>query len=138
MALFFEFLAEQWMISGALAACIVLLIQHESRRGGPSLTPQQLINRVNQDNAVVIDLRDNKEYKEGHIVDARNIPFAKLNDKLGELESCRDQPLILVCKMGQSSGSAGKILRAKGFADVSRLRGGMMEWSNSQLPLVSQ
>lgn len=138
MAQFFEFLAQQWMLSGALAACIVLLIQHESRRGGPSLTPQQLINRVNQDEAVIIDLRDPKEYKEGHIVDAMNIPHAKLQEKLGELESCRGKPLILVCKIGQHAGAAGKLLRANGFDDVSRLRGGMTEWNGSQLPLVSQ
>lgn len=137
MAQFFEFLAQQWMLAGGLAVCVLLLIQHESRRGGPSLSPQQLVNRVNQDDAVVVDLRDAKEYKEGHIVDALNIPHAKLADKMAELEPYRNRPLVLVCKIGQHSGAAGKALRAKGFEDVSRLRGGMVEWSNSQLPLVT-
>ncbi len=137
MAQILEFLADQWLLSGALAACVVLLIQHESRRGGPTLTPQQLVNKVNREQAVVVDLRDAKDYKAGHIVDAINIPRAKLAERIGELESYRDKPLILVCKMGQHSGPAGKTLRAKGFSDVSRLRGGMMEWNSAQLPLVS-
>ena len=138
MALFLEFLAEQWMLASALALCIFLFFQHESRRGGPTLSPQQLINKVNSEQAVVVDLRDAKEFKTGHIVDAINIPHAKLSEKLGELESYRDKPLILVCKMGQHAGAAGKTLRAAGFDNVSRLNGGMMEWSNSQLPLVNQ
>lgn len=137
MALFFEFLSQQWMLAGALLVCVALLLQHESRRGGPSLSPQQVINRVNRDEAVIVDLRDAKEFGEGHIVDAINIPHAKLADRVAELESYRNKPLILVCKMGQHAGAAGKTLRAKGFEDVSRLRGGMMEWSNSQLPLVT-
>ncbi len=137
MALFLEFLAEQWILASALAVCLILLLQHESRKGGPTLSPQQLINQVNRQQAVVVDLRNSADFKQGHIVDARNIPHAKLADSLAELESYRDKPLILVCKMGQHSGTAGKLLKAKGFEQVSRLNGGMMEWQNSQLPLVS-
>lgn len=137
MALFIEFLTQQWILVSALLVCIILLIKHESKRGGPTLSPQQVVNKVNSDGAVIVDLREPKEYKAGHIVDAINIPHAKLADKMSELESYRNKPLILVCKMGQHSGAAGKTLRAKGFEDVSRLSGGMMEWSNSQLPLVT-
>ena len=137
MAVFFEFLSEQWLLTGALAACIFLLIQNESRRGGPSLSPQQVINKVNNEQAVVLDLRDEKEFKAGHIVDAINIPHAKLAGRMSDLERYRERPVILVCKIGQHAGPAGKALRAAGFNDVSRLNGGMSEWSNSQLPLVN-
>lgn len=138
MALFLEFLAEQWMLAGGLAVCLMLLFQHESRKGGPSLTTQQLIHQVNQQQAVVVDLRDSKEFQQGHIVDALNIPHAKLAERVAELESYRDKPVILVCKMGQHAGAAGKVLKAKGFEQVSRLSGGMTEWGSSQLPLVTK
>ena len=138
MAQFLEFLAEQWIYAGGLVVCLVLLFQHEGRKGGPTLTTQQLILQVNQQQAVVIDLRDDKAFKEGHIVDALNIPHAKLAGRLAELKSYRDKPLILVCNMGQHAGAAGKVLRADGFEQVSRLAGGMMEWNNSQLPLVTK
>jgi rhodanese-related sulfurtransferase len=136
MALFLEFLTEQWMFAGGLVVCLILLLQHESRKGGPSVTPQQLINQVNQDKAVVVDLRDPAEFRGGHIVDALNIPHAKLADSITELERYKDKPLILVCKIGQHSGAAGKTLAAKGFEKVSRLGGGIAEWQNTQLPLV--
>lgn len=138
MALFFEFLAAQWMLVAALLVCVTLLIRHESLKGGPSLTPQQLVNQVNQQQAVVVDLRDSKEFQQGHIVDAINIPHAKLADRMAELEPYKQQPLILVCKIGQHAGAAGKQLTAAGFEQVSRLGGGMMEWNSSQLPLVSK
>lgn len=138
MALFLEFLAEQWIVASALMVCIGLLIRHESARGGPTLTPQQLITDLNQKQAMVVDLRDSKEFDQGHIVDAINIPHAKLATRKAELESFKDKPIILVCKMGQHSGAAGKTLAADGYTQVSRLSGGMMEWKSMQLPLVTK
>ena len=138
MALFIEFLAQQWFLFVPLIVCLTLLMQHESRKGGPTLTSQQLINKVNQEQAVVVDLRDSADFGKGHIVDALNIPHAKLADKLAELESYRDRPIVLTCKMGQHSGAAGKLLRTKGFENIFRLSGGITEWQASQLPLVTK
>lgn len=136
MALFLEFLGQQWILVGALAVCGALLINHESRRGGTSLSPQQLVNILNKGDAMLVDLRDSAEFSKGHIVDAINIPHAKLKDQLQMLESHRDKPIILVCKMGQHSGASGKLLAAEGFTDINRLSGGLLEWQNMQLPLV--
>jgi rhodanese-related sulfurtransferase len=138
MGLFLEFIAEQWIVASALAVCIALLIRHESAKGGPTLSPQQLINQVNQQQAVVVDLRDASEFGQGHIVDAVNIPHAKLAGRVSELASYKDRPIVLVCKMGQHSGAAGKLLGAQGFQQISRLSGGIMEWKNLQLPLITK
>lgn len=134
--MFFDFLAEQWPLATALVVCVLLLLFHESRRGGRSLSPNQLVQLVNSQQAVVIDLREPAEFRKGHIVDALNIPYGKLDERWGELEALRDRPLVLVCKLGQHSSAAGKRLIAKGFNQVSRLGGGIIEWQNSQLPLV--
>ena len=138
MALFIEFLSAQWMLVAALVVCLTLLFRHESKKGGPTLSPQQLVGLVNQQQAVVVDIRDGKEFQQGHIVDAINIPYAKLASRLAELDAYKEKPIVLVCKMGQHSGAAGKQLVAAGFEQVSRLSGGMSEWQNSQLPLVSK
>lgn len=136
MALFLEFLAEQWMLAGALAVCVAMFFGHESRKSGKSLSPQQAINLVNAEDGVFVDLRDHGEYGNGHIVDAINIPVSKLDERAPELEKFRDKPVILVCKMGQHAGAAGKKLGALGYAQVYRMSGGMTEWTSSQLPLV--
>ncbi|TXS93864.1 rhodanese-like domain-containing protein [Parahaliea maris] len=134
MALFLEFLAQQWILAAALLAAVGMLIFHESRKAGPSLSPQQAINLVNQQGGVFVDLRDAADFKQGHITGAVHIPAGKLDARVGELEKFRAAPIVLVCKMGQHAGAAGKKLKAGGFEQVYKMAGGMTEWSNLQLP----
>ena len=137
MALFFEFLVQQWMLAAALMAAIAMLIVYESRKSGPSLSPQQAINIVNAEQGVFVDLRDTAEFRKGHIVSAINIPSAKLPERIAELEKYRERPIVLVCKMGQQSGAAGKQLKAANYGKVYKMTGGMMEWGSLQLPTVT-
>ena len=137
MALFFEFLTEQWMLAAAFLVVIIMLFMHEARKSGPSVTPQQAITLINQEEGVFLDLRDAADYKQSHIVDAVNIPATKLVSRLVELEKYKNKPVVLVCKMGQQSGAAGKQLKEAKFERVYKMSGGMMEWSNLQLPTVA-
>jgi rhodanese-related sulfurtransferase len=137
MALFLEFLTQQWILAAALLAVVAMLLMHETRKSGPSLSPQKAINIVNGEQGVFLDLRDAGDYKQGHIVDALHIPSAKLADRMAELEKYRNKPIVIVCKMGQQSGAAGKQLKAGNFEKVYKMTGGMMEWRNLQLPTVS-
>ena len=124
------------MLVGALLVALAMLWYHESRKSGQSLTPQQAINLVNRENGVFLDLRESGEFGGGHIANAINIPASKLDGRLAELDKYREQPIVLVCKVGQHSGAAGKKLQAQGYAKVYRMSGGMMEWGQQQLPLV--
>lgn len=137
MALFFEFLAQQWLLVSALLAVVVMLVLHESRKSGPSLSPQQAINLVNNEDGVFVDLRDAGEFGKGHIMGAVNIPATKLPERMVELEKYKDKPVVLVCKMGQQASAAGKQLKAADYTRVNKMTGGMMEWSNLQLPTVT-
>ena len=137
MALFLEFLAQQWLLATALLAAAVMLFMHETRKSGTSLSPQKAINLVNAEEGVFVDLRDTADFRAGHIVDAMHIPSTKLMNNTGLLENYRDKPIVLVCKMGQSAGPVGKKLNADGFEKVNIMTGGMMEWSNLQLPVVN-
>lgn len=138
MALFLEFLTQQWILVAALLATGVMLVLHETRKSGPSLSPQKAINLVNSQQGVFVDLRDAGEYKQGHIVDSLHIPATKLPKEMQQLEKFRSNPIILVCKMGQASSTAGKQLKAAGFENVYKMTGGMMEWSNLQLPTITK
>lgn len=137
MALFLEFLVEKWILAAGLMFAIAMLIFHESRKSGPSLSPQQAVLVVNGEEGVFVDLRDAAEFRKGHIVNAVNIPATKLPERMVELEKFKDRPVVLLCKMGQQSGAAGKQLKAAGYTKVYKMTGGMMEWSNLQLPTVS-
>ena len=93
---------------------------------------------VNAQQGLFLDIRDAGDYKQGHIVDALHLPAAKLETRIGELEKHKSRPIVLVCKMGQQASAAGKTLKANGFEHVYKMTGGMMEWSNLQLPTISK
>ncbi|CAE7459333.1 secB [Symbiodinium pilosum] len=104
-------------------------------RGGAAVSAQELVQLVNNEGAVVVDLRDKAEFEAGHIVDAINIPFAAIETRMDELNPHKGKPMVLVCKMGQHAGSAGTQLRKAGFEQVSRLRGGIADWRAQNLPV---
>jgi len=80
-------------------------------------------------------VRDRSEYKAGHIVDSIHIPHAEVAERVAELASLKDKPLIVADKMGQHAGAVGRLLKKQGF-QVRRLQGGVSEWVNQNLPLV--
>lgn len=84
MALFLEFLTQEWILVLALLVVGIMLVMHEARKSGPSVSPQQAINLINSEAGVFVDLRDSADYKQGHIVEALHIPAAKLADRSHE------------------------------------------------------
>ena len=136
MSQLFEFIGNHPILVGIFAVLLALFIRNETQRGGRGVSPQELVNLVNKEGAVVLDVRDSKEFAAGHIVDAVNVPHTSLESRLAELEKYKEKPVTIVCKMGQHAGAAGAMLRKAGFASVSRLSGGMTEWRNQNLPVV--
>jgi rhodanese-related sulfurtransferase len=132
----FQFIANHPFLVGAFVLLLILFIRNETRRGGRTVSAQQLVDLVNREGALVLDVRDRKEFQAGHIVEAVNIPFASLESRLDELGKHRERPIVVVCRMGQHGGAAGTLLRKHGFQNVSRLSGGMAEWMNQNLPVV--
>ena len=130
-----DFVVQQWPLFSVLAVMVVAFLVLESRKGGRSISFHEVTRLVNSDSAVVVDVRDSAEFNKGHIVDAINIPYAKLKDRVSELEKHKAKQIIVVDKMGQHAGAAGKTLRDLEFNTV-RLQGGITEWSGQNLPLV--
>lgn len=136
MAHMIEFVGNHPYLMGTFAVLLTLFAINEMRRGGRSVSPQELVNLVNREDAVVIDVRDRKEFQAGHIVDALNIPFPALEGRTDELAKYKTRPVVVACKIGQHAGAAGTLLRRAGFENVMRLAGGMAEWRNASLPVV--
>lgn len=132
----FIFIGNHPLLVGAFVVLLVLFIRNETNRGGANVSAQQLVDMVNNSDAVVLDLRDQAEFDQGHIVDSLNIPFANLESRMDELSKYKDKPIVLACKMGQHAGSAGTMLRKAGYENVSRLRGGITEWRGQSMPVV--
>ncbi|WP_422449938.1 MULTISPECIES: rhodanese-like domain-containing protein [unclassified Endozoicomonas] len=136
MEQFIEFIINHPLHVGALVALASALAFTEMRKGGQSVSTAQLTQMVNQDQGVVIDVREKADFSKGHIVNAINVPYTKIKERAGELEKYREKTIIVVDAMGQHSGSVGKTLKTEGFANVVRLQGGMSTWASDNLPVV--
>lgn len=133
----FDFINNNWMLVSVWALFLVAFLWDNNQRSGASISPAIATQMINKQDAVVLDIRDKKDFEAGHLANAINIPYSSLADRMSELESSKEHPIVLVCKSGQSVGMAGKTLKQKGF-QVFRLSGGMMEWTNQNLPVVSK
>ncbi|MFT7374046.1 MAG: rhodanese-related sulfurtransferase [Oleiphilaceae bacterium] len=131
-----EFVTNHLELSGIFIALLAALWFSEKSRSGRSVSPQETTLMLNRDEAVIVDVRDKKEYSEGRIAGSLHIPFANLKERSSELEKYKDKQIVLVDKVGQHSGMAGKTLQAEGFENVCRMTGGISEWTNSNMPLI--
>ncbi|MBU2953545.1 rhodanese-like domain-containing protein [Marinobacter sp. F3R08] len=134
----FEFVVNHYILVSLFVAFLVAILILESRRGGAKISAQGAVNLINKDEAVVVDIRDRKEFGEGRITGSVNIPLNSLKSRVGELNKFKDKQIIVADKMGQHSAMAVKQLNAEGFTDVVRLNGGVADWKASNLPLVKK
>lgn len=86
------------------------------------------------DGAVVIDVREDDEYKGGHVVGAVHMPLGSVPERVAELPI--DQPFLVICHVGGRSGRAVQFLRAEGL-DATNVAGGTKAWIDSGRPVVT-
>lgn len=130
-----DFVVQQWWLVAILVVLVAALVITESRKGGKTYNLHEATRLVNQDAAVIVDVREKKEFSAGHITNAVHLPFAKVSERVSELNKYKDKVIIVVDKMGQHASASAKILRDNGF-DAGRLGGGMSEWQAQNLPTV--
>ncbi|MFZ5654934.1 MAG: rhodanese-like domain-containing protein [Pseudomonadota bacterium] len=136
MADFLIFVSEQWLLVSLLLALVYLFLFLEHLKAGRQLSVHEVTRLLNSGEAVLVDVRDARDYQAGHINQALNIPLGQLAARSGELEGARDRILIVVDRLGPQAATAARQLRRAGFR-VQRLRGGMAEWQAQSLPVVS-
>ncbi|TVT34713.1 rhodanese-like domain-containing protein [Marinobacter vinifirmus] len=134
----FEFVVNHYILVSVFVALLLALLVLESRRGGAKISAQGAVSLINKDEAVVVDIRDRKDFGEGRITGSLNIPLSGIKGRANELSKHKDKQIIVVDKMGQHSAMAVKYLKEEGFTDVVRLNGGIADWKASNLPLVKK
>ena len=72
----------------------------------------------------IIDVRETWEHEEQNI-GGQNIPLGTLPHRLAEIESLKDQEVIVYCRSGNRSGQAQRYLQQQGFSQVRNLLGGV-------------
>lgn len=105
-------------------------------RGYQVVTPSQATQLINQENALILDIRQDNEFKNGHIINSKHIPLTFLNDRINDLEAYKNKPIIAVCRSGHRSAHACSSLKKAGFESVYNLAGGVIAWEGANLPLT--
>ena len=133
-----DFIFNHPFLVAAFVALVIMLIMNEFKRkllGFKDVGPNDAVRMMNQDGAVILDVREDKEYQEGHILNAIHIPLGLLESRLDELEEHKSKPIIVYCRTGQRSAKAGVILQRQGYQSIFKLGGGMMAWTGANMPV---
>ncbi|WP_152205207.1 rhodanese-like domain-containing protein [Marinobacter changyiensis] len=134
----FEFIVNHYILVSVFVALLAALFVLETRRGGQKVSAQAAVNLINRDKAIVVDVRERKEFNEGRITGSLHIPLSAVKERASELKKHQDKQIIVVDKMGQHSATAVKVLNAEGYTNVTRLNGGIADWKSNNLPLVKK
>ncbi len=101
----------------------------------PATLPTTTVHAAAVDtSSLLLDVREEDEWNEGHISGAVHIPMAQLPEKLFEIS--HGQRIVVVCRSGNRSGKVTAWLLSKGI-DAVNMTGGMLEWVKESLPVQS-
>lgn len=134
----FLFMQNHWSLSLTVGLILVLLIILEFiklKKGTGRITPAQAVQKMNHENAVMVDVRSPEAYAEGHVIGAISLPLAGLTDKTKKMDKYKNQPIVLICATGIDSQRAATLLTNQGF-NVSILNGGIRAWKEAEMPVV--
>lgn len=137
MQQFAEFVINHWMLVTAFCVVGGLFVATLTGSAGGGVTPQQAVQLINRENAVVIDVRSSDDFARGHVIDAINIPADQLGEAPKRLRRHAGKRVLVCCASGASSGAAVKRLREAGIEQVDAIKGGIQAWSQENLPLAT-
>jgi len=136
---FIQFLQKGYNPLLALTALVAggMLLWPLLRRtaGGPWVNTARAIELINREDALLLDVRDAGEYGAGHLLGAKHLPLARIDEGAGELAKKKERPLIVYCDGSERSGKAAAALKRQGFTRVAALTGGLDAWRQAGLPV---
>ena len=119
-------------VSGYFGESAVAHVARGQRSTIPQIAPRELAEMRGDHAPVVIDVRADNEWNEGHLPAAIHIPLGRLIDRMSELP--QQQPLVMQCASGARSAIAASVLARAGLPNVGNLVGGYSAWVAAGLP----
>ncbi len=95
---------------------------------------QDLLGSVPSEGAVLVDVREEDEWSEGHIPGAVHVARGFLESRIEQVAPDRSRPVVLYCAGGARSAFAAKTLEELGYENVLSLAGGFTDWKRNGLP----
>jgi rhodanese-related sulfurtransferase len=133
-----QFLQTNWMLVAIAAVSGAMLVWSfiGSKLSGVDEADTLKATRLYNDDALVLDVREEKEYAAGHIPKARLIPLGQLASRMQELDKFKSKPILVTCRSGHRSARACGMLKKAGFETVYNQAGGIIAWERANLPVA--
>lgn len=97
------------------------------------INPKQAAALQAEKKAIIIDVREDKEWNAKHIPGAIHIPLEQLPMRLAELTPYKNSPIITQCQSGRRSAKAYETLKDAGFNQTLNMAGGLNAWDKEGL-----
>ena len=136
-----EFVGNHTLLFVAFFATLGMLVYTEYMRfssANTALSPYDATQKMNSGEAIFHDVRDDSEFKNGHLLNARNMPVSKLDERMHEIEKFKDKDVVVYCDNGMRTTRATAKLKKNGFTQLHSLAGGLVAWEKANLPTVSK
>ncbi len=132
-----QFLQDNWMLASLAVVSGAMLMWSfiGSKLSGIEQADTLKATRLFNDDALILDVREDKEYASGHIPKAKHIPLGALSGRLKEIEKHKSKPVLVTCRSGQRSARACAMLKKAGFETVYNQAGGIIAWERANLPV---
>ncbi|MEN2768422.1 rhodanese-like domain-containing protein [Ornithinibacillus xuwenensis] len=99
-------------------------------KGITNITIQEVKEKLSKNNIQFIDVRTPGEYRRNHQVPFQNIPLYELTSRTNELNKSLE--IVVICQSGIRSSKASRVLKKRGFNQISNVKGGMSAWNKSE------
>lgn len=136
--MFLEFVVDNWLLFAAFALVCALLVWNlfgDRFKGIRAIDVAEMVTLINNESAVVIDVRSDAEFNNGHILNSVNVPASELTGRMNSLKSNQEHPHVVVCETGNAAAKPCSQLKENGFSQVYRLAGGLAAWKDQNYPL---
>ncbi len=133
-----SFIINNWYLFLALIVIVYLLLSEPillKSHGVKLLEVHEALRLMNDKSTTTVDVRQEKEFAEGHLPKTRNIPLGLLANRSSEIEKAKKKPVIVVCRSGNRSKKGAITLAKNGFEQVYSMNGGVVAWQRENLPL---
>ena len=102
------------------------------------LNVNETVRLLNNDDTVIIDVREDKELSAGKIKGSLHIPISNFSARVNELTKHKKNDILVYCGSGNRSSHACSIPAKEGFENISNLAGGLMAWKSANLPVSNK
>lgn len=123
------------VIAAAASGAMLLWSIFGNRISGINQVNTLEATRLINNDALVLDVREDSEWAIGHLPNAKHIPLGKLVGRVAELEKFKGKAIVINCRSGQRSARACAMLKKSGFENVHNLAGGITAWERANLPI---